>query len=163
MGTVLNRKPRGKHNRKVKAMPSERHADDRVWQSKAIWLDGKVPTNYWERPTNRRLYVRWLGHTLGFQSMEDWYRVTTDDFKRNHGGGVLGRYWNDSAIVAVKECFPDYDWKEWLFSLAPRHFWEDPENHRKYMQWLRSCFTTPLSPCGRGVGGEGLRSSETAS
>ena len=107
---MVKRRPRAEQN-----TPSDRHADDRVWQSKAIWLDGKVPRRFWEDPGNRRLYLEWLGHTLGFQSMEDWYRVTTDDFKRHHGAAILGSYWSDSAIVAVQECFPEYDWKEWLF------------------------------------------------
>jgi len=102
----------------------------------AIWLDGPVPNGYWHRLENRRLYLRWLGHKLGFSKPEDWYRITTDDFKHNRGNGILGQHWGSSAIGAVKECFPDYDWKEWLFGMAPRQFWQDPRNHRRYMKWL---------------------------
>jgi len=80
--------------------------------------------------------VRWLGQKLGFRKPEDWYRISTDDFKRNAGGFLLNKYWSASAINAVMECFPDYDWKEWLFTIAPRHFWQDPDNHRRYMKWL---------------------------
>jgi hypothetical protein len=107
-----------------------------VSRLQAIWLDGKVPAGYWHRLANRRLYVRWLGQTLGFSKPEDWYRISTGDFKRNHGGGILGLHWRSSAIGAVKECFPDYDWKDWLFRITPRRFWKDPRNHRRYMKWL---------------------------
>ena len=102
----------------------------------AVWLDGNVPSGYWHRLENRRLYVRWLGHKLGFRKLEDWYRITTDDFKHNRGNGILGLHWRSSAIGAVKECFPDYDWKDWLFQATPRRFWRDPRNHRRYMKWL---------------------------
>ena len=88
-----------------------------VRRYEAIWLDGPVPSGYWDRLEHRRLYVRWLGQKLGFRKQEDWYRISTDDFKRNSGGGVLLQHWNSSAIGAVKECFPDYDWKDWLFRL----------------------------------------------
>ena len=72
---------------------------------------------------------------LGFRSRQDWYRITTDDFKQNAGGGLL-HHWHDSAIYAVRETYRDYDWKDWLFNITPRHFWQDPGNHRQYMQWL---------------------------
>lgn len=106
-----------------------------VERHQAIWLDGRVPNGYWDRPAHRRLYLRWLGQRLGFRSRQDWYRITTDDFKRNAGGGLL-HHWHDSAIYAVEESYRDYDWKEWLFNITPRHFWQDPKNHRQYMQWL---------------------------
>jgi hypothetical protein len=106
-----------------------------VIKREAIWLDGRVPNGYWDQPTNRRRYVRWLGQRLGFHSHRDWYRITTDDFKRNAGGTAL-HHWHDSAILAVKDAYRDYDWKEWLFRITPRRFWRDPRNHRKFMQWL---------------------------
>ena len=110
--------------------------DPPVRRHEAIWLDGRVPNGYWHRVQNRRLYVRWLGQQLGFRKREDWYRITTDDFKRNSGGGLFARHWNSSAVDAVKQHFPDYDWKDWLFNIAPRHFWQNPKNHRRYMKWL---------------------------
>ena len=108
----------------------------RVERYEAIWLDGRVPNGYWDQFKNRRLYLRWLGQRLGFRKMESWYRITTNDFKRNRGATVLATQWGSSAIAAVKECFPDYDWKDWLFGNVPRHFWPDPTNRHRYMRWL---------------------------
>jgi hypothetical protein len=107
-----------------------------VRRIEAVWLDGAVPNGYWDRVEHRRLYVRWLGQKLGFRKREDWYRITTGDFKRNSGGGLLNIHWNSSAIGAVKECFFADDWKDWLFGCTPRRFWRDPRNHRRYMKWL---------------------------
>ncbi len=115
----------------------QKHFDDPpVSRLQPIWLDRNVPVGYWDRLENRRLYVRWLGQRLGFCKPEDWYRITTDDFKRNRGAGILQQHWRSSAIGAVKECYPDYDWKDWLFKVSPRRFWQDPKNHRRYMKWL---------------------------
>ena len=80
--------------------------------------------------------MRWLGRQLGFRKPDDWYHITTNDFKRNHGSSVLATHWGWSAITAVKACFPDEDWKDWLFDTAPRHYWHDHKNHRRYMKWL---------------------------
>jgi len=101
-----------------------------------IWLFGRVPNGFWQDETNRRNYLLWLGYKLGFRRIEDWYRITHTDLKRHNGQGLAGLYWNASAIVGVKECFPEYDWKEWLFKTAPRAFWHDKANHRRYMTWL---------------------------
>lgn len=103
---------------------------------KAVWLDGPVPSGYWDRQEHRCLYMRWLGRRLGFRRPEDWYRITTDDVKRNRGGGLMKYQWNSSIITGVRECFPEYDWKDWLFQMCPRSYWKDPQHHRAYMDWL---------------------------
>ncbi|HVC93275.1 MAG TPA: hypothetical protein VND64_06265 [Pirellulales bacterium] len=102
----------------------------------AIWLDGPVPPGYWQDPRNRRRYVCWLGQRLRFRKLEDWHKISTADFKRNHGAGLLQSHYRDSAIAAVMECFPDHEWHEWEFRTAPIHFWQDQRNHRRYMSWL---------------------------
>ena len=30
----------------------------------------------------------------------------------------------------------DYDWKEWMFTPAPRDFWASQKNRHRYMKWL---------------------------
>lgn len=110
--------------------------EPRVLRAQAVWLKGRVPLGFWQNPENRRLYLRWLGQTLGFRRPEDWYRITTDDFRSNYGGGALEQCWGGSAVAAVKEYYPDYDWKGWLFGVVPRDFWHDPRNRRRYLKWL---------------------------
>src|SRR5262245_22725309 len=98
----------------------------------AVWRPGPVPPRYWEYARHRRRFLYWLGTHLGYRTMEDWYRLTTDDFKRNGGAGVLALYWKWSAVEAVKDCFPWYDWKEWRFGMCPLRFWQGRQNHRRY-------------------------------
>ena len=106
--------------------------DPPVPRFRAIWLEGPVPSGYWQDSQNRRRYMRWLGQRLGYRKVEDWYKITTDDFKHNRGSGVLANYWESSAIAAVKEYLFYYDWKEWLFGMCPRSFWKDRSNRRRY-------------------------------
>ena len=101
-----------------------------------VWVFGPVPNGFWRKPVNRRNYLLWLAYKLGFRWMEDFYRITHGDIKRHCGQGLAQNAWNASAIAGVKECFPEYDWKEWLFVCAPRNFWNDKANHRRYMDWL---------------------------
>lgn len=107
-----------------------------VRSSDAIWLEGPVPSGYWDSFEHRLLYMRWLGQRLGYRRPDDWYRIRTDDFKQNRGASVMANYWNSSAIAAVKASFPDRDWKDWLFATCPRRFWKIRRNHRAYMKWL---------------------------
>ena len=101
-----------------------------------IWLSGPVPAGFWQDKNNRRKYLLWLGYKLRFRRMKDWYRLTHEDVKRHGGQGLAQAYWNASAIAGVKECFPEYDWKDWLFVCAPRRFWKNKTNHQRYMDWL---------------------------
>lgn len=101
-----------------------------------VWLFGPVPHGFWREQVNRRNYLLWLARKLRFRWMEDFYRITHEDVKRHCGQGLAQSAWGASAVVGVKECFPEYDWKEWLFVCAPRNFWKDKTNHRRYMDWL---------------------------
>lgn len=99
------------------------------------WFRERVPAGYWHDIRHRRRYLRWLGDQLGFDEPEDWLRISTQHFKDHLGSGVLA-YWNGSAIAAVKELYPRREWHEWLFECAPRGFWKDRRNHRRYLDWL---------------------------
>lgn len=102
-----------------------------------IWLDQPVRSPHWEYHTNRKHYLLWLGQRLGFRQMADWYHLNTDHIKQNRGGGLAQLHWNKgSAVAAVMDVFPEYDWKEWLFDVCPRRFWKEPANHRPYLDWL---------------------------
>jgi len=68
--------------------------------------------------------------------MGDWYRLTYHDMANHHGGTVANVWWHGSPVHAVKECFPAYDWQEWLFVQAPKTFWSLAKNRRRYMAWL---------------------------
>jgi len=67
------------------------------------WLFLSVPQQYWKDTENRLCYLRWLGQQLDFRTTDDWYRLSTADFRRHHGSGLLGFYSNGAVGKALKE------------------------------------------------------------
>lgn len=101
-----------------------------------VWVKGKVPAGFWDNPTHRRKYIRWLGATLGFAKRTDWYQLSKQDFHANYGGGLLANYYGDSPQRALLELYPKYAWKCWLFRSTPQGYWQNPEHRMEYMDWL---------------------------
>lgn len=61
--------------------------------------------------------------------------MTYDDFQANHGIQFLKLY-STSPVAAVKDCFPEHTWKEWMFARVPVGFWDKLANRRRYLRWL---------------------------
>ncbi len=100
------------------------------------WLFDSLPDDFWEYADHRQRYLRWLGEQLGYQADDDWYQLTARDFAHYHGEELLRDYYRDSLLAALQECFPGHGWHEWLFEIVPQSLWDDPDNRRRYMQWL---------------------------
>lgn len=99
------------------------------------WLFKNAPNYFWESKKNRLRYMKWLGEELEYKKPEDWYQISAKLIQKNYGSGFLSPH-QDSAINAVKEYFPNYEWKEWLFRNVPLGYWDSPKNRRRYMRWL---------------------------
>ncbi len=99
------------------------------------WLFVKTPKGFWMHRANRVRYMNWLGARLGFSRMEDWYRVRRDDFLAHRGGHLL-RFYGGSPARAVKDCFPQHEWHEWLFGRVPTGFWDERHNRVRFIRWL---------------------------
>ncbi|MHC4875944.1 MAG: hypothetical protein ACYTGL_05555 [Planctomycetota bacterium] len=99
------------------------------------WMFGKTPKGYWENRDNRVRYLKWLGRLLGFRKMIDWYRLTRDDFEKNHGNQLM-KYYHGSPLAAVLDCFPQKNWEEWKFARVPVAFWKKKANRDRYFAWL---------------------------
>ena len=68
--------------------------------------------------------------------MRDLYRLDLAACFTKHRGSGLHKYWGQSALAAVEDCFPGYDWKPWLFVQVSPGFWDSPANRRSYLDWL---------------------------
>jgi hypothetical protein len=95
-----------------------------------------VPQNYWRNRENQINYANWLGETLGYTKMEDWYNITRKLIIQNAGSGILAVF-NGSPFQFVKSIFPEYNWLEWKFmSCTPNGFWKNIDNQKRYAVWL---------------------------
>lgn len=68
----------------------------------------------------KRRYMEWLAKEIGFQTMDDWYRITTSDFTKHHGQSLLDLY-DGSPSRVVKSIFPEHSWRSWRFSRVPQN------------------------------------------
>lgn len=102
----------------------------------AEWeMHDRLPAYFWDDEQNHKRYIKWLSQRLEIETMEDWYGVTLSDVMGNRGHGIL-EYYNHSFIQMLLTLFPKYDWKPWLFQKAPRGYWAEIENCRKYARWF---------------------------
>ncbi len=102
-----------------------------------LWMCGRVPTDFWEDQSHRRDYLLWVAGRLGLRVMADFYRLKLSKVcGQFHGSGVVIRHWGTSALTAFRDCFPEYDWKPWLFAPVPKRFWDLAANRRSYLDWL---------------------------
>jgi hypothetical protein len=101
-----------------------------------VWCSGPVPKEFWKNDDNQRNYLLWLAQRLQYRYMEDWYRVSYDDFGNNHGSAILTKYYGGSPLTALRHFFPEYNWHDWLFERVSKTFWRRRENCQNYMSWL---------------------------
>jgi hypothetical protein len=59
--------------------------------------------------------MQWLGEDrLGFARMEDWCRITVQDFNDNNGAGLLAKY-KGSPIAVLQAAYPQHAWQPHRF------------------------------------------------
>jgi hypothetical protein len=102
------------------------------------WLEWKftsAPNGFWRNTTNCRRYLKWLGDTLGLKNAADWYRISVQDFKDNHGWGLLQAY-DSSPTKALTTLLPEYRLQISQFDTRPQSFWKDPKNQKAFLHDL---------------------------
>ena len=105
--------------------------DEVQWQP---WRFRTIPDGFFSDPKNGIAYLKWLGRTLGFKKLEDWYNLTWEMLIA-HRGGVLF-HTAGSVPSVVRLLYPGHEINEWQFTHCPSHFWNVAAHRRRYMRWL---------------------------
>jgi hypothetical protein len=80
-----------------------------------VWeFEDRLPNGYWEEMSNQRDFLDSLGKRLGFQQMEEWYKVTQRDIDAK-GCGLIRRY-GDSPAKLLQAVYPEYPWVSHRFN-----------------------------------------------
>jgi hypothetical protein len=66
-----------------------------------------VPNNYWTSIDNQRAFVNQLRETLNITNLDDWYNVTTAEFRKSGGNGLL-QYYKGSISRMLQKVYPEY-------------------------------------------------------
>lgn len=102
------------------------------WQP---WRFETTPQGFWQSVENRCRYMSWLAKQLGIRRPAQWYGVTGEVVRQNHGITPLTMH-GGSVYSMVQEYLPQIDWKPWLFNCAPNGYWQLAENRLTYLCWL---------------------------
>lgn len=100
------------------------------------WRFMQVPAGFWDSPSNRIRYLKWLGKQLGYTKKSDWYQIKNKDFHRFDGGTLIEFVFKRDVIAVLKELYPKSNWLEWKFHAVPTGFWDEPKNCKKYLRWF---------------------------
>jgi len=79
----------------------------------------------------------WLAKELQIDPKDpnSWYPLSRDVLIKNRGSGIISHFGYHIPQL-LTAAFPDLSFLPWMFSKAPRGFWEGIENQRLYMHWL---------------------------
>lgn len=122
-----------------------------------FWKFENVP-RVWHKMPNQILYFDWLGKQLGYKTLDDWYKVTVEDFRSNGGGSMLTSYYASSPSKALQTVYNGHNWDLEKFDNKPHVLkthhtanrqlfivsqgstelsWEDESNHLKFFDWMK--------------------------
>jgi hypothetical protein len=69
--------------------------------------------------------------------LDDWYKVSVEDFHQHGGGALLDRFFEGSLIKTMHSLYPHHEWLPWRFNQnIPQRFWDSKSNQKKFLDWL---------------------------
>ena len=99
-----------------------------------FWKLKRIPLSIWKKQTRVNQYLDWLGKRLQFETLSDWYSLTTKDILSNHGDGLYRCYLSIYKILLIR--FPNEKVLVWKISKVPSSTWEDKNIHKSYIKFL---------------------------
>eukprot|EP01114_Cavostelium_apophysatum_P023792 TRINITY_DN9076_c0_g1_i1.p1 TRINITY_DN9076_c0_g1~~TRINITY_DN9076_c0_g1_i1.p1 ORF type:complete len:404 (-),score=59.76 TRINITY_DN9076_c0_g1_i1:239-1450(-) len=81
-----------------------------------------------------RQFFDLIGSRLNIRRPEDWYKAKIEDVLE-HGGSALMKAYGNSYSRAIMTVYPEYPWTLWRFRRAPRNFWQNHDNGRRFLDW----------------------------
>jgi len=104
------------------------------------WLPWKfktVPSKFWSKIQNQRLYLTWLSSKFHIQKLEDWYSILPSSIHENNGSGLFIQYSKSPNVCTIlSHNYPHHKWLPWKFERCPSGLWRSFEMQRYYVLWL---------------------------
>ncbi len=108
---------------------------------KFVKKGGRIIKGTWEKKENRIKYIKWLKKELNYKTLSNFYKINYQIFKDNYGEGLTHSSNSKTKerftiLYLLKEAYPNYHWKFWLFAEAPNDVWNDKNNHKIFFDWV---------------------------
>ena len=105
------------------------------------WLFRRVPKGIWKEKVHRVNYIKWLRKRLKIINLSEFYKIPHIDVRYKYYGSILAHSVNSinkqhSMYHLLKEAYPKYDWKFWLFNQSPSGIWKNKINQKTYFDWV---------------------------
>ena len=68
----------------------------------------QFPYRFWNSEISQKLYMLILRIKLEFYTIESLYKISQNDFKKNHGGGFMVKY-NGSPNLMLTSLYPEQE------------------------------------------------------
>ena len=94
----------------------------------------RVPRNYWKKIENQRKFFDDLGKKLEIKHISDWKNISWNIIC-SYGGTRILQYYK-SHFYLLKTIYPEYNWDIFEFSHVSKNFWNDKENHKKFLDYF---------------------------
>jgi hypothetical protein len=95
----------------------------------------KIPDKHWDNIENVINFMRFVAWKLNYTTVEDWYKCSKKNLTDLGCGNLFKKYKNIVELLNVIYQ-GHYDFLEWKFKKSLQGFWNDTNNHGKYMNWL---------------------------
>ena len=98
------------------------------------WKFNNTPEKAWKDHKLQKTFLEWASKELNIQDIEDWYKVTVDDFKKIGGASLLAQY-DNSLSSMLSSVLKELPWQLWKFQTSPKGYWNDVKNQKTFMDW----------------------------
>ena len=83
-----------------------------------VWLDdNKFRSSYWNHIENQKFYADWMSKKLNLNEFEQWYTITPEIIKLNHGSTIISRFYENNMYLFLKSVYPDFAWFKEKFNI----------------------------------------------
>jgi len=97
----------------------------------------RIPRGYWKDLKNQRIFVDNIAQQFNITDKSGWYKVTTNQFRKQYGAMHLLNYcYNGSISKMLSTVYPEHNWDTLKFSNVPQRYWTDPNNQRNFLEKL---------------------------
>ena len=125
--------------------------DDRMYRNNNIKrgmeeMRRKRPKNYWEKESNQREFMESLYTQYDMKSLDNWLKVSVDEFKEKGGGGLLSHYHHNFPLL-LSSIYPHHHWDLPLIKIKSKllHL-QSKYSIRSISDWYRIPFRDQLLP-----------------
>jgi len=95
----------------------------------------QLPRGFWDYKKNQVEFLEWLGPRLGFNELNNWYKVTSLNIRQNGGSNLLAKFGNSPSKL-LSSVYPKHKWNLSRFETVPMGFWNKKSNQKEFMDCL---------------------------